>query len=382
MDDIDMTRKAELTRDDFAFTLRFCLEMSAVFSVEAHRQNSAIALLREYFQEDISPRKAIPSKHSTSDGSITACATSCPVVVLNLEIKNEIGHGGAEPNFEGLGYFLNFFREEKWCFDKCVVPALLVTLVGANLSVNFVAHAEQIVMDPATPLIPLLYLPHDRAMMESAARCLWALKKCVKSLKQFYSDIQSTPPDSIEKFKFPYLTSIAMDSVAEPVDIHYTEQVGKKLIFRAVLKLPTGDAKIVVKFTKQYCESAHRACYECNQGAPHLYHICHLPGHWIAVVMEDIQETRPFSKESDLPALRRLVEHLHDSDIVHGDLRMGNILVSRDRVCLIDFDWSGEVDVQTYPSFMNHVDISWPEGASDGLTLKKAHDLHFLELFA
>ena len=148
-DDIDNnTRTSELTRADFAFTLDFCQRMSAVFSKEGERRKVALELLREYLQEDITPRKANPSNLSTSDGSIAACVTA-PVVVLNLEIKNEIGQGGSEPNFEGLGYYLNFFRQEEWCFERCVVPALLVTLVGANLSVSFVAHAEKLVMDPA-----------------------------------------------------------------------------------------------------------------------------------------------------------------------------------------------------------------------------------------
>ena len=381
MDDIDMTRVSELTRDDFAFTLEFCREMSAVYPSEDLRQDKALRLLRVYLEEDIHPRRPNPSNQSSSDGSIVACVTA-PVVVLNLEIKNEIGHGGAEPIFEGLGYYLNFFRQEQWCFGKCVVPALLVTSVGAHLSVSFVAHAEQVVMDPATPLLPLLFLPHDRAMMESVARCLWAVKRCVKHLKQFYSELQhSTATDSIERFSFPYLNSVVVDGVADPVHIDYLSQVGKKLVFRALLELPTGAVEIIVKFTKQYCEAAHRVCYEFERGAPYLYHIGHLPGHWIAVVMEDIQETRLFCKDSDWPILSRLVNKLHEHNIVHGDLRLGNILISADRVCLIDFDWSGVVDEQKYPSFMNHADIIWPPGASDGLCLSKEHDLHFLELF-
>ena len=182
--------------------------------------------------------------------------------------------------------------------------------------------------------------------MESVARCMWALKKCVKHLKTFYTELQmskstATAMDSIEQFRFPYLNSVVIDGVADPVGIYYLSQVGKKLIFRAILQLPAGPAKIVVKFTKTYCEQAHRVCYDYGRGAPYLYQICQLPGRWIAIVMEDIQETRKFSKESDLPQLRQLVDRLHGSNFVHGDLRLGNILISADRVCLIDFDWSG-----------------------------------------
>ena len=50
-----------------------------------------------------------------------------------------------------------------------------------------------------------------------------------------------------------------------------------------------------------------------------------------------------------------------------------------DRVCLIDFDWSGkEGAVITYPCFMNHFDVNWPERASDNEIINKTHDLDFL----
>jgi serine/threonine protein kinase len=76
--------------------------------------------------------------------------------------------------------------------------------------------------------------------------------------------------------------------------------------------------------------------------------------------------------------LSQVVKNLHDAGFVHGDLRANNICVVGDRVCLIDFDWTGRAGVCCYPGFMNHVDIGWAPGASDGLPLQVEHDLHML----
>ena len=35
-------------------------------------------------------------------------------------------------------------------------------------------------------------------------------------------------------------------------------------------------------------------------------------------------------------------------------------------VYLVDFEWAGLMGTVTYPYFMNHVEIQWPEGAGGG----------------
>lgn len=72
---------------------------------------------------------------------------------------------------------------------------------------------------------------------------------------------------------------------------------------------------------------------------------------------------------------------LHNCNICHGDFRHTNILVQSDRISVIDFDWSGEVGTVKYPHFMNHADIQWPAGVSDGELISKEHDKHWLEQF-
>jgi hypothetical protein len=77
--------------------------------------------------------------------------------------------------------------------------------------------------------------------------------------------------------------------------------------------------------------------------------------------------------------LIQVVNRLNQAGLVHGDLRGNNIRVIDERVCLLDFDWSGLAGTQRYPGFMNHTGgIDWAEGVSDGLPLQTAHDQHML----
>jgi RIO-like serine/threonine protein kinase len=76
--------------------------------------------------------------------------------------------------------------------------------------------------------------------------------------------------------------------------------------------------------------------------------------------------------------LQEVVCNLHRHGFVHGDLRANNICVAGERVCIIDFDWSGPAGEQRYPNFMNHLDITWPDGANDGELVLPAHDMEWL----
>ena len=71
---------------------------------------------------------------------------------------------------------------------------------------------------------------------------------------------------------------------------------------------------------------------------------------------------------------------MHSAGFCHGDFRSPNILV-RDtgKVCVLDYEWSGAIGTATYPFFMNHVDLTWPEGAVDGQLIQMEHDKYWLE---
>jgi hypothetical protein len=57
------------------------------------------------------------------------------------------------------------------------------------------------------------------------------------------------------------------------------------------------------------------------------------------------------------------------------------MLVSNDRVFLVDFDWAGRSGEARYPHFMSR-DVAWPPGASDGELITFEHDVHMVNVLA
>lgn len=84
--------------------------------------------------------------------------------------------------------------------------------------------------------------------------------------------------------------------------------------------------------------------------------------------------------------IKKALNILHDNNYVHGDFRNTNIAIvselsGKSKIMLLDFDWSGEENKTNYPYFMNHEDIKWPDGASDGKPLKKQHDIDWFKTY-
>ena len=71
--------------------------------------------------------------------------------------------------------------------------------------------------------------------------------------------------------------------------------------------------------------------------------------------------------------LRQAVRALHDRGLVFGDLREPNVMITKESLKLVDFDWSGRQGEVRYP-----VDISrrieWPEGVKGEGEIRPEHD--------
>lgn len=75
---------------------------------------------------------------------------------------------------------------------------------------------------------------------------------------------------------------------------------------------------------------------------------------------------------------------MHTNSYCHGDLRPSNIMIrTRDEtICILDFDNCGQIGIATYPPFLNHQEMNWPEGASDGALIATEHDTYWIEQLA
>ncbi len=383
---VDDVQEVQLGREDYTFTVRFCDAMCGVFLNEEARQSEANALLSEYFNVHIS--KLFGQGGWWNDGGVfVQCGPhKCNVfAVLFNEYKWEMCASKAAPGEQSIGYFIKMVHESKYARERSACPALLLTIAGPNLGVSAAVHGAGPCVDPVVPLLPTLVLKQDRRMMTSLARALKACKLCIGRLADFYSALSNSTPSSNEaqQLLYPYSRSFLFEG--HEVPFAYDGQVGNKLVFAAHVTTGSGclttDLTIIVKFTATYCVEAHNLCYECDKSAPRLYSHSVLPGGWHMVVMEYLTgaDFKP-QRESDIVQnkLTQVVKCLNQAGLVHGDLRGNNVCVIGDRVCLLDFDWSGRAGAESYPGFMNHANIDWSDGASDGLPLQTAHDQHML----
>ena len=117
------------------------------------------------------------------------------------------------------------------------------------------------------------------------------------------------------------------------------------------------------------------ACYGYS---PHVWSSFTLLPWWHVTILDYIDNSEPYvsSPERD-SKLRHAVQILKESGFVHGDLRPPNVLIvpDSDEIFIIDFDFAGRPDANdVYPSFLNHTNISWPEGVTDNASLQFSHD--------
>eukprot|EP00118_Oscarella_pearsei_P020472 m.221916 g.221916 ORF g.221916 m.221916 type:complete len:599 (+) comp39966_c0_seq6:66-1862(+) len=154
------------------------------------------------------------------------------------------------------------------------------------------------------------------------------------------------------------------------------------------------EKSVVVKFAKKYGLSVHKKLDEAGF-APKLLGFQQLGkklSDWKIAVMEAVKE--PVNLDLFLDCLRNCVDErananrvlseaeealweIHKENLVHGDFRGVNILVSergKGPVKIVDFDWSGQEGEVAYPDI--NPKIAWPCGG--GSPIKKGHDQYFL----
>jgi hypothetical protein len=372
-----------LDRQDYAFCAEFCGAMSGAFESEEARMTVANLLLEGYFRKPIQ-RLSGQSGQWRTGGSIVAVCRACSDLlagVMHVQYKGDLCGGGAAPHEQNQAYYMKGALQCEFARLRTACPALLVQIAGPNMGISAAVHAQGPCFDPVVPMLPLMVLKHDTAMMIKVARALRAAKEGVDNLTEFYERLPTAvpPEEEIEQLKYPYPRDFKVG--AEAARFTYDGQVGEKLVFLAHVTSAAGGLQagqqIIVKFAKTYSPEVHQRCYDHEQSAPRLYAHAQLVNGWHMVVMERVAG-RGFGARQEEAALqqrlRSVVQHLHAGGFVHGDLRANNVLVEGGRVCLLDFDWSGPAGQQLYPAFMNHTQIDWPEAASDGKPLEFEHD--------
>jgi len=298
--------------------------------------------------------------------------------LVNIEVKNEIGLGGGAIHVQNAAYAAMHAFQATKVRRISVCPTLLIELAGPNMSLSGAVFSDLASCDQLSPMVSLVWQPHSRLMFQ-AAQCFFALRKALPSLRSFYTALDQEALDCQaprRQLTFPYPTSFTSVD-GNTMQLSYEEKL-TSLCYRATVEQQEGY--VFVKFCKAYNTDAHRLL-AAEGFAPKLLGIRSLTDEWQMVIMEYV--TGYVWEEADEKphaALEAAVLLLHKAGFVHGDLRSNNVLVVSGSVCVIDFEWSGVAEQAVYPGFMNHVDVTWPDGARSGLPIRKAHDLWWVSL--
>jgi len=156
-----------------------------------------------------------------------------------------------------------------------------------------------------------------------------------------------------------------------------------------VAKVKSSDRKLVIKFVEQYGVEAHQLLADAGM-APRLLYCGLLDGGCdvrnagsrtrvnttgglytcpVDMVVMEYVEGHTVDKAPVLPKdvrekTEKAIQKLHDAQLVFGDLRAVNVMVSGDKVFLIDFDWAGKVNEARYPLNLSK-SVKWPKEAQE-----------------
>ena len=355
------------------FATQFSIAMSSHFPVKTDRNQIIQETLGEYLKGE-----QLRSVDNT-DGAVVCKNYPC----LILETKNEVGVGGCDSYLEVVDYYKLL---PKAICPGCPAPCFLIEIIGVHMAIYGAVYTDTVCVDRLTPCHWLTFQPHNHLAMEKLAKTFKALKVALNRLESYYSSF--TDADTYQDQVYPVFKTFT-DEQNIPHEITYSSKL-KDHVFRG----KTTNMNVIVKFVEQYSKEAH-GILERVDLAPKLLCCKKATSRFYMVVMEDLANAQQLgsyiNNETPIEHKRFLLEQsekalreLHTNHYCHGDFRGNNILVVPSNnaigmdIRVIDFDWSGKADKDTYPYFMNHFVLRWHETASDGEVLKPEHDSYWL----
>jgi len=286
-------------------------------------------------------------------------------LIAIFEGKLEIGCCG-DPSLQAC------FDYSKYCGQMAAAgidghyPCLLLTLAGCQVTVSLALVAKTIFVCPL--IDALLFQGLDR--VQKGAKVLASIEKAMNRLVQYYNHNEWMQPEN-SLLSLPFYIHINMKGVQ--TRIHYTQnlklQPCQSYVFLA--EIEGTRQKIVVKFTRHYCEQAHQLLSD-HHYAPTLHSVQQISDEWKMVVMDYIPDSlsyfRLYSRISNPTKiifrnqLLDIVNILHHHGYAHGDLRRPNVLLvntDEPRVYIIDYDWCGPIGNVLYPDNIDLGQFPW-----------------------
>ncbi|KAI0291301.1 hypothetical protein BC826DRAFT_1106047 [Russula brevipes] len=299
----------------------------------------------------------------------------------------------------------------RWEYDLEIVkstmfPAILIGLNGNSLEISTVLTLQRVVVNEL--LILNLTNTFDRSTtVRKLVRIASALAECAALLENRYRPIIQQDLSAYRPQRFvphptpdprwppssplPTLTFVGrlnaenrrIQVVQNPLPHQF------RSLFVAKLVQDRTRVEVVVKFTANYNEQAHRIL--ADEGlAPKLYACRRVIGNLFMVVMERLEGT-PMSagiqgeylEDSVFDDIRRAIGFLQRHDLVHGDLRAVNIVLDPNQAHakLVDFDWAGKSGIDRYSLTINKSELAdeWHPAVVAGGPMEADHDVYALD---
>ncbi|KAF5357457.1 hypothetical protein D9757_012969 [Collybiopsis confluens] len=318
----------------------------------------------------------------TPDHSVTFTCEGFPLgvaLLAALEEKGELGTSGdpvTQVAFSYLTYWKCFGQTE--LRNACCCPSFLISLAGPWITISGAIFAESVVVQRLTDLICLENgRDQDDEKVFAVARVFRALVWAVSDLKDWYINHRADLTPGTRSLSLP-------EERFFPLANSYTAADGITVSFKYLnwLKAPSptcrvflavrsdNEEKVVVKFVERYGEIAHKQLAKAGL-APKLLYCGSIwkettqqlgMGKRKMVVMEYIEGKHPHGGVSDSvrDAIANAIQGLHQNGLVHGDIRLPNIIIQDSdqsnpnldeakRVRILDFDWAGKDGEVRYP---------------------------------
>jgi serine/threonine protein kinase len=268
-------------------------------------------------------------------------------------------------------------------------PTFLLATAGPWLTILGAVITDGVIIQRLTNYI---WVGLNSVLSEShitdLARTFFALKMSLKKLTAYYEGLQPTSNPAGTRY-FPSITAFRQNTAL--VDFEYVGYLenGPDCVTLRARTLSGRD--IVVKFVERYGRDAHEILageglapgllycgpLHLRDGEPSYRSISmvvmeYIDGFTLSVAKKELDEETMKRVKLEV---RRALDLLHDRGIVFGDLRLPNIMITKDgKVKLIDFNWAGRGSQAKYPPLLSR-GIAWPEGVGPLAVMKPEHDL-------
>ena len=243
-------------------------------------------------------------------------------------------------------------------------------------------YHEKAIIQPITDYVWMGGDPYDDEYLSKTAQILYAIRLGIEQLRQYYSSLNAKM-ETLDGT--PYIRQFAGETF-EYDDRKLVDTQPNKLIYRAKTK---AGRQIVVKFVSRYNARAHHLLAQEGLAPKLLYPETEelepkMFGKRYMVVMDYFEgkQAAPELSQEHFEQVKKAIDLLHSEDLVFGDLRPPNVLIGKEGIRLVDFDWCDKVGKGRYPVDINNgPDIRWPQGVSAGSVMEKEHDLAMLNSF-